>query len=237
MRDSVVFYRSFFEAIEDLPAEDFKQAVMGFLSYALDDVEPEVSGAAKTFFKMAKPLIDTNNKKYQNGKKGGRSKTKQEANENQDETKTEPNKNQTETKAEPNNEDVDVDENENVKNNKNILADARGLFERLWKLYPCKKGKGQVSDTQKKRLLAIGEPALVKAIERYSTELQKDADWRKAQNGSTFFNSGYVDYLDENYVPGEERRKTKDFNNFERRKYDMAELERKVSGLREEVET
>ena len=63
---------------------------------------------------------------------------------------------------------------------------ANALFERLWKLYPNKKGKGQVSDTQKKRLLAIGEPTLVKAIERYSLELQKDADWRKPQNGSTF---------------------------------------------------
>jgi hypothetical protein len=39
------------------------------------------------------------------------------------------------------------------------------------------------------------------AINRYLTELKKDASWRKPQNGSTFFNSGYVDYLDENYVP------------------------------------
>ena len=83
-----------------------------------------------------------------------------------------------------------------VTDKKQIMCDAAALFERLWKLYPCKKGKGQVSDTQKKRLLAIGEPALVKAIERYSSELQKDAGWRKPQNGSTFFNSGYVDYLD-----------------------------------------
>lgn len=65
--------------------------------------------------------------------------------------------------------------------------EARELFERLWKLYPNKRGKGQVSDIQKTRLLAVGEPALVKAIERYSTELQKDASWRKPQNGNTFF--------------------------------------------------
>ena len=39
------------------------------------------------------------------------------------------------------------------------------------------------------------------AINRYLTELKKDASWRKPQNGSTFFNSGYVDYLDENFEP------------------------------------
>ena len=68
-------------------------------------------------------------------------------------------------------------------------------------LYPNKKGKAQVSETQKKRLLTIGESALVKAIERYKTALLQDGGWRKPQNGSTFFNSGYVDYLDENYEP------------------------------------
>lgn len=35
-RDSMVFYRSFFEAVEDLPPEDFKQAVTAIMRYALD---------------------------------------------------------------------------------------------------------------------------------------------------------------------------------------------------------
>ena len=104
------------------------------------------------------------------------------------------------------------------------MCDAAALFERLWKLYPCKKGKGQVSDTQKKRLLAIGEPALVKAIERYSTELQQEAGWRKPQNGSTFFNSGYVDYLDDNYVPGIAQPNKNKFANFEQRNTDYDAL-------------
>lgn len=83
----------------------------------------------------------------------------------------------------------------------------------------------------KKRLLAIGEDRLVKAIDRYSLELQKDADWRKAQYGSTFFNSGYVDYLDENYVPGkatEHKGKSNAFSNINHRQYDYDELEKQV---------
>ena len=43
----------------------------------------------------------------------------------------------------------------NVNDIKKTMCEANALFERLWKMYPNKKGKGQVSDAQKKRLLAI----------------------------------------------------------------------------------
>ncbi len=77
-------------------------------------------------------------------------------------------------------------------------AEASSLFERLWKEYPNKRGKGQVSDTRKKHLLDIGEDELLRAIDRYKADLKKNP-WKKAQNGSTFFNSGHVDFLDANY--------------------------------------
>lgn len=80
-------------------------------------------------------------------------------------------------------------------------AEVDAFFESVWELYPVKKGKGQVSDTKRKELYKIGLDNLKRAIDRYLKELQKDASWRKPQNGSTFFNSGYVDYLDENFVP------------------------------------
>ena len=75
------------------------------------------------------------------------------------------------------------------------------FFEGLWSIYPVKKGKGQVSDSKRKALYEIGEPEMHRAVHRYLTELKKDASWRKPQNGSTFFNSGYVDYLDANFEP------------------------------------
>jgi hypothetical protein len=83
-------------------------------------------------------------------------------------------------------------------------ADVDSFFESVWKLYPEKKGKGQVSDAKRKVLFKIGYDQMERAINRYLTELKKDASWRKPQNGSTLFNSGYVDYLDENYVPSTE---------------------------------
>lgn len=90
---------------------------------------------------------------------------------------------------------------ENKEINKNIMckADASALFEKLWNLYPVKKGKGQVSLAAKQRLLKVGYEEMARAIDRYKADLERDSSWRKPQNGSTFFNSGYVDYLDANY--------------------------------------
>lgn len=106
-------------------------------------------------------------------------------------------------------EDKELKENKKTeekgkKENKNTMckADALALFEQLWQLYPVKKGKGQVSLAAKQRLLKVGYEEITRAIDRYKAELEKDSDWRKPQNGSTFFNSGYVDYLDSNYEEG-----------------------------------
>lgn len=87
------------------------------------------------------------------------------------------------------------------KSNKKAINEC---FERLWKQYPNKRGKGQVSDTKKKTLYEIGEEKIERALKRYLDDLSKDSSWRKPQNGSTFFNSGYVDYLDENYEKQQE---------------------------------
>lgn len=93
-----------------------------------------------------------------------------------------------------------IDINNNVQNVSKKTVDE--FFDTIWKLYPVKKGKGQVSDAKRKALYSIGYEEMARAIDRYKKDLKKDASWRKPQNGSTFFNSGYVDYLDENYTEG-----------------------------------
>lgn len=72
------------------------------------------------------------------------------------------------------------------------------FYEELWKLYPIKKGKGQVSLTKKKKLYRIGLEELSRCITRYVDEYG-DKDRQFMMHGSTFLNSGYVDYLDENW--------------------------------------
>lgn len=121
-------------------------------------------------------------------------------------------------------------EKSRVENKNNMCkADVLALFEKLWKLYPLKKGKARISDTQKIKLYEIGFDKMSRAIERYKQYVES-IDYLQYQNGSTFFNSGYVDYLDENYSPAKEGKKPKknSFNNFDQREYDYEELERSL---------
>nr|DAT47355.1 MAG TPA: putative replisome organizer protein [Caudoviricetes sp.] len=225
-------YTEYLKHVQKLSMEQRGELFTAILCYASGEEMPELDLATDMIFGVIQERIDRDTalylekvqKRVEAGKLGGRPKA------NGFSEKHEKAKKANGFSEKQNNPDNEyINDNDNVKENINTLADAKALFERLWKMYPNKKGKGQVSDTQKKRLLVIGETTLVKAIERYSLELQKDADWRKPQYGSTFFNSGYVDYLDENYSPGKdsERRKNS-FNNFDQRQYNYDDLERKL---------
>ena len=123
MRDSFVFYRSFIEAIKTADADNFKECVLAICEYALNDKTFEGEGYARMFYELCKPQIDKNNVRYENGRKGGRPKAK----ENQTETKPKPNENQietkqnlTETKLQKSKPNVNVNVNDNV--NVNILS-------------------------------------------------------------------------------------------------------------------
>ena len=103
--------------------------------------------------------------------------------------------------------DKDIEEDKDKKKcaKQPSKAEVDDFFDSVWDLYPVKKGKGQVSDAKRKKLFEIGFDEMQRAISRYLQELNRDSDWRKPQNGSTFFNSGYVDYLDSNFVPDAEK--------------------------------
>lgn len=105
MRDTIVFYKSFFDAIETQPAEIQAEIYHMAFNYTFNGIEPngeECSSVALALFMLMRPQIDANNKKYENGKKGGRTKT--EPNDNQTVTKSKPKANQTVTKTEPKSE-------------------------------------------------------------------------------------------------------------------------------------
>ena len=72
------------------------------------------------------------------------------------------------------------------------------FFESVWTLYPKKEGKGQVNYKQKETLYKIGFDEMSRAVERYKTSKQ-GVETKYIKQGSTFFNSGYIDYLDANY--------------------------------------
>jgi hypothetical protein len=85
--------------------------------------------------------------------------------------------------------------------NKTTNKDIGDFFEKLWRSYPKKEGKGSVSQAQKSKLYAIGLDEMARAIERYNEKISAEGIERRfIKQGSTFFNSGYVDYLDANYA-------------------------------------
>ena len=133
MRDSYVFYRSFAEAIESLPAETYKAVMVALNKYAMDGVVPELAGIEQTIFMLAKPQIDANNRKYENGKKGaaygkGGGRPPQGA---PKQTPKEPQENHTGTPPEPQETprqtpNANENENENVNDNANEFTRASG---------------------------------------------------------------------------------------------------------------
>lgn len=100
-RDSFIFYRSYAEALRQLSDKQFAVVMKAVFDYALDGNTSDMGVVENVIFGLIKPQIDANNRRYENGKKGGRPKTETEAKENQTETECKPNQNQTETKDKP----------------------------------------------------------------------------------------------------------------------------------------
>lgn len=85
---------------------------------------------------------------------------------------------------------------ENAKR-KLAIESAQEFFEKVWDLYPEKKGKSSVSVTRKLIIENYGLEQVARAIDRYKEYVDKTGYNYKM--GSTFFNSGLDDYLDGQY--------------------------------------
>lgn len=94
-RESMIFYRSFYEAIRDLPGDIQGEIYTAIMEYGLYGNEiGSLKPIARSIFRLVKPQIDANWRKVENGRMGGRPKT----DENHGETKAKPKQNQSETK-------------------------------------------------------------------------------------------------------------------------------------------
>lgn len=190
MRDSVVFYRSFYDAIKNIPEADQLKSYTAIMEYAMNDVQPEIDGIALAIFLLVKPQIDANNKRYENGKKA---KVKQAV------SKSEASCKQNTSKSEAN-----VNVNENEKENVNVKEKDKTYscaFEELWKAYPRKKEKSAAYKAYKATLnKGFSEDELMTAVKRYAEECKKEQrDSRYIKLCSTFLgpNTPFMDYLGE----------------------------------------
>jgi hypothetical protein len=117
MRDNMLIYRSFFEAIKDLPAEDQAEVWNAIFELGLNGKLVDLKGIPNTVFKLIRPQIEANIKRFQNGKipKNKQNKSESEANQEQNKSETESNKNN----------------NININKNDNILIRKNKFYESL----------------------------------------------------------------------------------------------------------
>ena len=88
-REQFTFYRSFFEAIKELPKKEQLPVLTAICEYALNGEEKPLTGAASAVFKLIRPVLDSAAQKAASGKKGG------EANDKQTESKPKSKRKQT----------------------------------------------------------------------------------------------------------------------------------------------
>ena len=147
MRDSFIFYRSFLKSIQHLDTTEQLELFLAIVEYGLDQQEPQMSRYVRAVWESIKPQLDANQRKYENGCKGGKPRT------NQSVTTPEPNPNQDLTTPEPPhnlmyNDNGNDNGNEKEKEEGTMKIpkrDSSVLFDQFWALYPRKTSKQSAS--------------------------------------------------------------------------------------------
>ena len=223
MRDSVVFYRSFYEAVKNLPPEEFKESMQAILDYSFDGKPPGTQGSiAHTVFTLVKPQIDANIQRYENGKKGGKK----------------PNRNG--TKPEPN-DNVNDNVNDNDKNKNNMSgsedgtpthpedksADGAFLDESSEVVDYLNQAAGTAfrktsKDTKKHIRARLNDGYTLddfKVVIDHKVAEWKGTEFEKFLRPSTLFGSKFESYLNQREEP---KGKKTAFSNFLERDYDKS---------------
>ena len=121
-----------------------------------------------------------------------------------------------------------INNHDNNDNTNNITT--QEFFDKVWNLYPLKKGKADIEINDMMKLQEHGYETIKICIERYKDyikEKKKEGFNQLLQGGYKFFTKGYIDYLDENYTPYKAKQQNTNSNNkpeqatnFEQREYD-----------------
>ena len=134
-RDSMIFYRSFYESLNGLDPIIKAEVYDAIFGYGLNFEEIEFTNEiSKALFTLIKPQLDANIKRFENGKKP---KTKQI------ESKTEAKNKQNESKTLTN---VNVNDNVNVNNKKDNIEERKKDFAHSLKPFLEEYGKDLLND-------------------------------------------------------------------------------------------
>ena len=65
-RKQFTWYRSYYDALKELPAEEFRDIVLAVCAYALDGEEPDLSGVARAIFTLIRPTLEVGRSRAEN---------------------------------------------------------------------------------------------------------------------------------------------------------------------------
>lgn len=120
MKDSIVFYKSFYEAIKELPSKNQLEIYNAIFQKYFYNEDISLKGISKGIFNLIIPNVDSANKRYfanvENGKKGGRPKSELKPKDNPNESELKPKQNVND------NDNDNVNEKDNVNDNDNIFS-------------------------------------------------------------------------------------------------------------------
>lgn len=142
MRESFVFYESFYLALSELSAAQQGKIYTAICRYALYGEEPELKGASAAVFKLIKPQIDANNRRYENGKKGAEHGIKGGRPKNPKETPKEPQANPKETPNVTVHVNDNVNDNVHVTDNDNARSGGGGKCDDRFNIFKLLGGEG-----------------------------------------------------------------------------------------------
>ena len=171
-RNQFTFYRSYYDAIQELSKKDQSALILAVCAYAIYETLPKgLSSAASTAFKLIQPTLDSGRRKAESGSIGGASKP--QANGKQTESKPQANGKQTESEKEIEEEvEYEGEFEEDVEGEDPAETAAATAERQKLKAVGGKLGKGVVflSDEQSDDLLdRIGLDAFDYYVERLAT--------------------------------------------------------------------
>ena len=112
-RETFIFYRSFRDAFNALDKDVRLRMYEAVINYGLDLVEPHFEGIEKVLWTLIRPQLEANNKRFENGCKGGAPMGNQNA-------RKQPKDNRETTKKQPRNNQKQPNNNNNNNNNNNV---------------------------------------------------------------------------------------------------------------------
>lgn len=113
------------------------------------------------------------------------------------------------------NSSLELKNNSNKQNKTNKKVSEEEI-NKIWNMYPKKQGKGYAIKKIPNLIKKYGIEQMERCVKRYIdyVENERKTGFKDLQykNGQTFFNSGYMDYLDENFEEIQKEKSEKENN-------------------------